>query len=197
MGAKGPCLAAASPNHSAPMPYTAAPTAAVPVTSTLPGTMPVDVRRVLLATDLSEATELATDWALAVACRNAADLVVLSVIDPGELRHPGGAIVTRVDQVRQRRETAAQDLVERGRRIGVPVTFLVWTGDPGETIVAAAEAEDIDLILVGAHGRGPIAQFLMGSVSEHVARHAPCPVLIVRAPRPTNGRHETTDGPSA
>ena len=79
----------------------------------------------------------------------------------------------------------------------MPVTFLVWTGDPGESIVEAAEAEDVDLILVGAHRRGPIARFLMGSVSEHVARHAPCPVLIVRAPTSTNGRHETTDGPSA
>jgi nucleotide-binding universal stress UspA family protein len=104
----------------------------------------------------------------------------VSVIDPRELVLPSGAFRARVDQVRDRREAAAQGLVERGRQVGVPVSFLVWTGEPGESIVAAAEAEDIDVILVGAHTRGAIGRFLMGSVSEHVARHAPCPVLIVR-----------------
>jgi nucleotide-binding universal stress UspA family protein len=140
----------------------------------------MEIRRVLLATDLSPTSELATDWAFDLARRNDAALLVVSVIDPRELVLPTGAFRTRVDQVRDRREAAAQGLVERGRQIGVTVRFLVWTGEPGESIVAAAEAEEIDLILVGAHTRGSIGRFLMGSVSEYVARHAPCPVLIVR-----------------
>jgi universal stress protein A len=142
----------------------------------------MEIRRVLLATDLSPTSELATDWAFDLARRNDAALLVVSVIDPRELVLPTGAFRTRVDQVRDRREAAAQGLVERGRQIGVMVRFLVWTGEPGESIVAAAEAEEIDLILVGAHTRGSIGRFLMGSVSEYVARHAPCPVLIVREP---------------
>jgi nucleotide-binding universal stress UspA family protein len=141
------------------------------------------VRRILLATDLSPTSDLATDWAFTLARTNDAALLVVSVIDTRELRMPGGRFRTRVDQVRDGRELSAQALVERGRRIGVPVTFLVWTGDPAESIVAAAEAEEVDTVVVGAHGRGPIGRFLMGSVSEHVARHAPCPVLIVRATR--------------
>jgi nucleotide-binding universal stress UspA family protein len=145
-----------------------------PLTSTL------EVRRILLATDLSPTSDLATDWAFDLARRNDAALLVVSVIDTRELRLPGGRFRARVDQVRDGREAAAGLLVERGRAIGVPVTFLVWTGDPGESIVAAAEAEDVDLVLVGAHGRGAIERLLIGSVSEHVARHAPCPVLIVR-----------------
>ncbi len=102
------------------------------------------------------------------------------MIDPHELTNPGGGFHTRVDQVRDRREAIAQRLVERGRSLGVSVTFLVWTGDPGESIVEAAESEAVDVILVGAHTRGKLGRLLMGSVSEHVARHAPCPVLIVR-----------------
>ena len=140
----------------------------------------LQVRRVLLGTDLSPTSELATEWAFDLARRNGAALLVVSVIDPRDLVLPGGGFRIRVDQVRDRREAAAQQLVERGRRLGVPVTFLVWTGEPGESIVAAAEAEDVDVILVGAHGRGALGRLLMGSVSEHVARHAPCPVVIVR-----------------
>jgi nucleotide-binding universal stress UspA family protein len=51
-------------------------------------------------------------------------------------------------------------------------------------IVDAAEAEHADMVLVGSHGRGVVGRFLLGSVSEHVVRHAPCPVLVVR-PRET------------
>jgi nucleotide-binding universal stress UspA family protein len=139
-----------------------------------------DIRRVLLATDLSSTSALATDWAFDLSRRNDAALLIVSVIDPRELLFPGGGFRIRIDQVRERREALAQALVDRGRRLGVPVTFLVWTGDPGESIVEAAASEHADVILIGAHARGAIGRLLMGSVSEHVARHAPCPVLIVR-----------------
>lgn len=139
------------------------------------------IRRVLLATDLGPASTLATDWAFDLAKRNEATLLIVSVIDPRELAMPGGGFRARVDQVRDRREAAVQRLAERGRRARVPVSFLVWTGDPGESIVAAAESEDADIVLVGAHTRGALGRLLIGSVSEYVARHASCPVLIVRA----------------
>jgi nucleotide-binding universal stress UspA family protein len=140
------------------------------------------IRRVLLATDLSHVSDMATDWAFDLAHRMAASLVVLSVIDLRELRLPGGRFLARVDQVRERREAAAQELVQRGRRSGVKVTFLVWDGDPAESIVAAAASEEADLVLVGSHGRGPIGRLLLGSVSEYVVRNAPCPVLVARTP---------------
>jgi len=138
-----------------------------------------DIRRVLLGTDLGPASALATDRAFDLASRHDAELLIVSVIDPDEL---GGsrAVDGRWDQVRDRRHGAAQDLVQRGRAIGVPVSFLVWTGSPGECIVSAAQSEDADLVVVGSHGRGALARLLLGSVSEHVVRHAPCPVLVVR-----------------
>jgi nucleotide-binding universal stress UspA family protein len=138
-----------------------------------------DIRRVLLGTDLGPASALATDRALDLACRHDAELLIVSVIDPGELGG-SGAVDGRWDQVRDRRHGDAQDLVQRGRAIGVPVSFLVWTGSPGECIVSAAQSEDADLVVVGSHGRGAVARLLLGSVSEHVVRHAPCPVLVVR-----------------
>ena len=145
------------------------------------------LRRIMLATDLSPATDLATDWAFELARSNDAALLIVSVIDPDDLVLPGGGFRVRVDQVRDRREAAARRLVERGREIGVAVNFMVWTGAPGESIVSAAEAEAVDMILVGAHNRGRLSRLVMGSVSEHVARHATCPVLIVRELPETNG----------
>ena len=141
---------------------------------------PPRVQKVLLATDLSEASTAATEQALELASRLEANLLVVSVIDPGSLLLPGGRYNARMDQVRDRREQVAQALVERGRNAGVPVSFLVWEGDPGDMIVEAAEAEHADMIVVGSHGRGAVGRFFLGSVSEFLVRHAPCPVLVVR-----------------
>lgn len=137
-------------------------------------------QKLLLATDLSEASASATDEAFELAAKLGASLLIVSVIDPGSLLLPGGRFRARIDQVRERREQLAQELVERGRREGLEVSFLVWTGDPGDMIVEAAEAEKVDMVLVGSHGRGAVGRFFLGSVSEHVVRHAPCPVLVVR-----------------
>jgi nucleotide-binding universal stress UspA family protein len=137
-------------------------------------------RKLLLATDLSDASSAATEHAFELATRLGASLLVVSVIDPGALQLPGGRFRARIDQVRERREVEAQGLVERGRAAGIEVSFLVWTGDPGDQIVSAAEAERVDLVLVGSHGRGAVGRLFQGSVSEHVVRHAPCAVLVVR-----------------
>lgn len=139
------------------------------------------IRRILLATDLSPASEAATIRALELAHDLGAELLAVSVIDPGSLRLPGGVSAARVDQVRTSRESAAQELVSRGRDHGVRVTFLIWEGDPGESIVDAARSEQVDLVVVGSHGRSLAGRFLIGSVSDHVVRHAPCPVLVARA----------------
>jgi nucleotide-binding universal stress UspA family protein len=143
-------------------------------------TPPARVERLLLATDLSEASTAATEEAFELATRLGASLLVVSVIDPGSLLLPSGRFHARMDQVRERRETIAQELVERGRDVGVQVSFLVWDGDPGDMIVAAAQAEHPDIVVVGSHGRGAMGRLFLGSVSEHVVRHAPCPVLVVR-----------------
>jgi len=143
-------------------------------------------RTVVLATDLSPTSEAATTAALDLAGTLGARLLAVSVIDPGSLRLPGGRYRQRVDQVRGDRERVAQALVARGRSAGVAVDFLVWEGDPGEAIIEAAAAERADMIVVGSHGRGTVGRFLIGSVSDHVVRNAPCPVLVVRSGTPAS-----------
>ena len=66
---------------------------------------------------------------------------------------------------------------------GVEARSVIWEGDPGETIVAAAEAEEADVIVIGTSGRKGVGRMLMGSTSDHVIRNSPVPVLVVRPPR--------------
>jgi len=142
----------------------------------------VPIASVLLATDLSANSTPAEEEALRLAVSLRARLIAVSVIDPGTLRLPGGRFRARVDQVRDEREAMAQRLGERARDLGVPAAFLVWEGDPGEAIVEAAESEGVDLIVIGTHGRRGVNRSLFGSVSDHVVRTAPCPVVVVRGP---------------
>jgi nucleotide-binding universal stress UspA family protein len=95
---------------------------------------------VLLATDLSPASEGATGQAIDLARDLGASLLIVSVIDP-DARGALGARGERMDQRRAARELAAQAVVVRGRQAGIAVSFLIWEGDPGPSIVVPAAAE--------------------------------------------------------
>jgi nucleotide-binding universal stress UspA family protein len=139
----------------------------------------VVVRRLLLATDLSAASDQAATEAIRLAAGLGAQLLVLSVVDARGLRLPGGRFLRRVDQERARIETGVQGLVRRARAVGVRATFLVWEGDPAEVILAACAAEDVDVIVLGSHGRGPLGRILLGSTSARVSDQATCRVIVV------------------
>jgi nucleotide-binding universal stress UspA family protein len=141
------------------------------------------ISTVLLATDLSSISEDATTEAIELCRALSARLIVLSVIDPGQgfgLQIRPLTRLGRLDQLRAEREQKLLGIVERARGVGVDATFLVWTGEPGQSIVSAAEAESADLIVVGTRALDRAGRFLLGSVSDYVVNHSACPVLIAR-----------------
>src|SRR4051812_44918681 len=140
------------------------------------------IRTILLASDLTPASEGAEDLAFELASGLGSSVLLVSVIDPGGQWLPGVGYRQRVDQVRASREASAQRIVERGHREGVPIRCLIWEGDPGESIVEAAVAESVDLIVVGTHGRRGMDRLVVGSVSGRGGRGAPVPVLVARGP---------------
>src|SRR5207249_4977231 len=75
-----------------------------------------------------------------------------------------------------------QKLLTDAERASSQVKVSVREGSPFVEIVRYAREQQIDLIVMGTHGRGPIAHMLLGSVAEQVLRKAPCPVLVVRKP---------------
>jgi nucleotide-binding universal stress UspA family protein len=128
------------------------------------------IETILLATDASAASQAAEDEAIDLAARLGGRLVVLSV-------------VSGVPSVRSSRELAVEAIVQRARAGGASATGLTWDGDAGESIVEASESEAADLIVVGTHERGAVGRLFLGSVSDHVVRHAQCPVMVVRPTR--------------
>jgi nucleotide-binding universal stress UspA family protein len=135
------------------------------------------VKSILVPTDFSEASDAALQYATGLAQTFGAQLYLLHV--PGktgenlETNFPVGRFET---VVRERLgtflspEALTQLRPEYASRIGTPA----------EEIVRYADARDIELIVMGTHGRSGVAHLVMGSVAEHVVRTAPCPVLLVR-----------------
>jgi nucleotide-binding universal stress UspA family protein len=136
------------------------------------------IRTILLATDLSASSREATDRAIDLAGRLDARLVIVNVLEKRRLA--GGGSHERVDQARAEREAHLVNVVREARAAGVTAEFLVWQGDPAGSIAAAVEAEGADLVVVGTRGRSGAGRLILGSVSDHVVRHASCPVLVVR-----------------
>ena len=137
------------------------------------------IETILLATDGSPASEGAGDEAIDLAVQVGARLLVVSVVGASSRPSEATAEAAPVDS-RDSLTTKAQSIVQKAKAAGANATFLVWDGEPGEAIVAAADSESADLIVVGSHGRSGVSRFLIGSVSDYVVRHAHCPVMVVR-----------------
>jgi nucleotide-binding universal stress UspA family protein len=102
--------------------------------------------------------------------------------EPGMIAIPAGDLAGDL----QAERAAAEATLDRAVREALPDTTglqlerLLVEDEAGQAIVEAAK--EADLVVVGTRARGTLARALLGSVSEHVLRHAPCPVVIVRAP---------------
>ena len=144
------------------------------------------IARILVATDFSETSELALDYARTMAGRFGASMHLLHVLDePPALSTLGSETsetdltafcATRHERTRQR----LQRLLPADEGVRFCATGEVRTGRPAETIRDVAIERGVDLIVMGTHGRGGVAHLLLGSVAEKVVRIAPCAVLTVR-----------------
>lgn len=148
----------------------------------VPGT--TERRTILLATDLTPTSLVAETEAIGLARDLGAELLIVSVVDPRSLRGPRGDFVRRVDQARQDLQARARGLQDRASVVGVHVRLLIWEGEPAESVLEAAAAESVSMIVVGSHGRRGVDRLVLGSVSDRVVREASVPVVVARA-RPT------------
>src|SRR5664279_3988718 len=109
------------------------------------------IETILLATDGSPASEGASDEAIDLAVQVQARLLVVSVMGTSSRPSEASAEAAGPVDSRDSLTTKAQAIVQRAKAAGADATFLVWDGDAGEAIVAAADSEAADLIVVGSH----------------------------------------------
>ena len=138
--------------------------------------------KILLATDGSEEAELATRTATDLAGKTGSELhvVYVLVMPPEALHEPVGTVAAREDFERRGR-ARLDEFVGRLEASGGAVGGAHFrVGSPAAEIVAQAEETGAGLVVLGSRGLGAMSRALMGSVSDSVVRHAPCPVLVVR-----------------
>ena len=146
------------------------------------------IKTILVPTDFSEASEAALKYGKALADAFHSSLHVVHVMED-LLAHAWAAEVyvaampnLRVEIEQEAHERLAAMLTDEERE-RLKVTSAVIAGNPFLEIIRYAKANGVDLIVLGTHGRGPIAHMLLGSVAEKVVRKSPCPVLTVRDPQ--------------
>ncbi len=137
-------------------------------------------RRILVPTDFSESSHLAVRHAVELATTFNASLILLHVGDRAasevETEFPLGLDASLQDAERER----LLKVLSPKEQTTLRPELVVCAGSPAHEIVRCAGEREVDLIVMGTHGRGAVGHMLMGSVAERVVRTAPCPVLVVR-----------------
>jgi len=150
--------------------------------------MSTRIKKILCPTDFSENSEHALKYALALATLSQADLQLFHVVEPITYPQSTEFFEPVLDEVElmMKMETAFQqqleDQVTTLKAQYPKIKGKLVTGNTFLEIIQAARDDDVDMIVMGTHGRTGLAHVLIGSVAERVVRDAPCPVLTVKHP---------------
>lgn len=138
---------------------------------------------IVTGTDGSDTATEAVKAAAALAVTHNADLHIVSVVSPmsAALAAQGAPLPPNwTESQHQEAATALSRVGGLARDLGAKVHEHALDGDPATTIIALAENLKADLIVVGNRGMKGLGRFVLGSVPNRIAHHAPCSVLIVR-----------------
>jgi len=136
--------------------------------------------KILFPSDFSHTGDAALEMATALA-RDAGATLVIVHVEEHSTAYGGGEFYYGIA------EPATDDLRRMLEEIKptdaqVPYQHRLITGDPAAAIARLVEDENVDLIVMGTHGRTGLSRLLMGSVAEAVVRRAKCPVLTYKQP---------------
>src|SRR4051794_33198336 len=148
----------------------------------------VTLKNVLVATDFGDAADAALAYGRTLAKAFGGTLHVLHVADDVRLAAASAEMYVPIEpelqaQVDEAARTRLAALVIDSDGSGPPTTIAVRPSPSTATVIVQyAGDHQVDLIVMGTHGRRGLAHMLMGSVAERVVRTAPCPVLTVHHP---------------
>jgi len=140
----------------------------------------MNIKRILFPTDFSHTGDAALRFATSLAKESDGRLIIVHVQE-APLAYGGGEMYYGIP------EPTTDELINMLHEIkptdsSVPVEYRLVTGDPADAVVRLAEDDDVDLIVLGSHGRTGLTRLLMGSVAEAIVRKAHCPVLVYKQP---------------
>jgi nucleotide-binding universal stress UspA family protein len=133
------------------------------------------MQRILLAYDGGEPAEKALAMAADLAGRYGAEVTVVNVVPV----HPGHVPVDPWED-REAHRKVLHDAARKLRALGIEAELVESTGDPAKAIERIAADRSVDAVIVGARDLGTLGRIVQGSVSEHVATHAPTTVIVAR-----------------
>jgi nucleotide-binding universal stress UspA family protein len=152
--------------------------------------------KILAPTDFSNCSGFSMEWAAYLAHMTKAELLLLHVVSEEEgkiVREILGdgavaqiAMGTRADVLEERRRKMRgqyEAAISRHIQQELKVREMVRIGIPFLEIVRVAKEEEVDMIILGTHGRTGLSHVLIGSVAEKVVHHAHCPVLTIKHPQ--------------
>lgn len=161
-----------------------------------------ELRRILWPTDFSDASREAAKHAFLLADRFGAELHALHVVEElgpslfESVRRMASYPEDFMERVREEADRELAAALPSNQAGGKTVVRAIRDGAPAIQILDYAREADIDLIVIGTHGRTGLSHFLIGSVAERVIRHAECPVLSIRPSGRTDvaseSEHSTT-----
>jgi len=160
------------------------------VTARVIGYSPIDVlvvtrdtnvgfKKVLIATDGSRYSELAKKRAIDFAGSYGGDLVAVSAVDvPSELYAESPKTV---EELVKKARSYVEAIKNEAGQTGIKTEVIVREGEAYRVITDTARETGANIIVMGSHGRTGLKRLLMGSVTEKVIGHTPCPVLVVKS----------------
>ena len=146
------------------------------------------IKKILVAIDGSNLAYKSLDYALDLARKYSAEVMVLTVIQmPSESMLEQGTAFTPISSQSYQeklknyhREILSKAAKKARKSPQIKFTTKLVEGRPADKIIETAKLESCDLIVMGSRGLGGIKEFFLGSVSDRVADEAPCPVLIIK-----------------
>ncbi len=140
----------------------------------------VNLRNILLATDFSSYSDRALSYALSITRRYQSKLYIAHIIETSVMGLvPPEAVEPTLRMLRQTAESSMRKWAVSRKLRGVPFEKLIEEGPIWPTLEAMIRGYDIDLVVMGTHGRTGMQKLLLGSIAEQVFRMASCPVLTV------------------
>ena len=143
----------------------------------------MQIQNILVPFDFSEYSEKACSWAVAMAEKWGAHILLLHVVPrpsyPPTLMGTHFHAADFEAGLRAEAEEHARAVIEKIPHERAPIDARVMIGEPAWDICKIAEEEQYDMVVMGSHGRTGLGHMLLGSVAERVVRLSPCPVLVV------------------